>query len=45
MTPDDDKNPPKPQTEEEFPDTLMEDIMTIILVAAFSGMLIAILLT
>lgn len=45
MTPDDDKTTPNTQTEEEFPDTLMEDIMTIILVAAFSGMLIAVLLT
>lgn len=44
MTPDD-KEPPGLWTEDDTPDNLMEDIMTLVLIAAFSGILLAILLT
>jgi hypothetical protein len=44
MNDDQDKERPL-WTENDQPDNLMEDIMTVVLVTAFSGMLIAILLT
>lgn len=44
MTPDD-KEPPGLWAEDNTPDTIVEDIMTIVLIASFSGILLAILLT
>jgi len=44
MNEDQDKERPL-WTEDPQPDNFMEDIMTVVLVAAFSGMLIAVLLT